>query len=126
MSRLSEELRKRCKVFASQVIRLYISLPKQREEVRVLGKQLLRSGTSVAAHAREAARARSDAEFCSKLDGLLQEADESQLWLELLREDCGITDPAIPPLHKESDELLAIFTTMVAKIRRNGEDNNKR
>ena len=126
MSRLSEELRKRCKVFASQVIRLYITLPKQREEVRVLGKQLLRSGTSVAAHAREAARARSDAEFCSKLDGLLQEADESQLWLELLREDCGITDPAIPTLHKESDELLAIFTTMVAKIRRNGEDNDKR
>ena len=126
MSRLSEELRGRCKVFASRVIRLYIALPKQREEVRVLGKQLLRSGTSVAAHAREASRARSDAEFCSKLDGLLQETDESQLWLELLREDCGITDAAIPTLHKESDELIAIFTTMVANIRRNGGDNNKR
>src|SRR5207245_7374707 len=66
------------------------ALPISREEVRVLGKQLLRSGTSVAAHAREASRARSDSEFCSKLDGLLQEADESQLWLELLQEDCGI------------------------------------
>jgi four helix bundle protein len=49
MSRLSEELRGRCKGFASRVIRLYIALPKQREEVRILGKQLLRSGTSVAA-----------------------------------------------------------------------------
>jgi four helix bundle protein len=68
-----------------------VKLPKEREEVRVLGKQLLRSGTSVAAHAREASRARSDSEFCSKLDRLLQEADESQLWLELLWDDCGIT-----------------------------------
>jgi four helix bundle protein len=58
--------------------------------VRVLGKRLLRSGTSVAAHAREASRARSDVEFCSMLDGLLQEADESQLWIELLRDDCGV------------------------------------
>ncbi len=122
MSRLSEELRGRCKVFASGVIRLYIALPKQREEVRVLGKQLLRSGTSVAAHAREASRARSDAEFCSKLDGLLQEADESQLWLELLREDCGIVDAAVPLLHKEGGELIAIFTTIVAKIQRRGPE----
>lgn len=118
MSRLSEELRDRCKAFASRVLRLYRALPVQREEVRVLGRQLLRSGTSVAAHAREASRARSDAEFCSKLDGLLQEADESQLWLELLREDCGIKDPLIPALHKGSNELLAMFTVMVAKLRR--------
>src|SRR5665213_2427358 len=75
MSRLSEELRERTKQYASAVIRLYVELPKARDEVRVLGKQLLRSGTSVAAHAREASRARSDSEFCSKLDGLLQEAD---------------------------------------------------
>jgi four helix bundle protein len=87
--RLSEELRGRTKEYASAVIRFYVTLPKGREEVRVLGKQLLRSGTSVAGHAREASRARSDSEFCSKLDGLLQEADESQLWLELLRDDCG-------------------------------------
>lgn len=118
MSRLAEELRSRCKAFASGVIHLYIALPKQREEVRVLGKQLLRSGTSVAAHAREASRARSEAEFCSKLDGLLQEADESQLWLELLRDDCGIVDSAIAGLHKESEELLAIFTSIVSQLRR--------
>lgn len=122
MSRLAEELRGRCKAFASEVIRLYIALPKQREEVRVLGKQLLRSGTSVAAHAREASRARSEAEFCSKLDGLLQEADESQLWLELLRDDCGIVDTSIARLHKESDELLAIFTSIVSQLRRRNSE----
>src|SRR5450759_4416611 len=111
--RLSEELRGRTKNYASAVIRLYVQLPKAREEVEVLTHQLLRSGTSVAAHAREASRARSDSEFCSKLDGLLQEADESQLWIELLREDCGITGDLVDRLHQETGELLAIFTTMV-------------
>jgi four helix bundle protein len=118
--RLSEELRLRTKQYASAVIRCYVKLPKDREEVRVLGKQLLRSGTSVAAHAREASRARSDSEFCSKLDGLLQEADESQLWLELLRDDCGIAGEQLSHLLHESDELLAIFTSMVAKLRKHG------
>src|SRR5260221_6683775 len=111
--RLSGELRGRTKNYASGIIRFYVELPKEREEVRVLGKQLLRSGTSVAAHSREASRARSDSEFCSKLDGLLQEADESQLWLELLRDDCGIRGEQIDGLHQETGELLAIFTTMV-------------
>jgi four helix bundle protein len=66
----------------------------------------------------EASRARSDSEFCSKLGGLLQEADESQLWLELLRDDCGIQGGPIDQLLRETDELLAIFTTMVAKLRK--------
>ena len=118
MSRLPDDLMKRTKRFASGVIRYYISLPRQREEVAVLGKQLLRSGTSVAAHAREASRARSDAEFCSKLDGLLQEADESQLWLELLQEDCGITVESGRELLVESDELISIFTTIVSSVRK--------
>jgi len=116
--RLSEELRERTKRYASAVIRLYVSLPRRRREVEVLGHQLLRSGTSVAAHSREASRARSDAEFCSKLDGLLQEADESQLWLELLRDDCGIQGERIDWLLRETDELLAIFTSIVSKLRR--------
>src|SRR5271169_5252435 len=118
--RLSEELRQRTKAYASAVIRLYVQLPKPREEVRVLGHQLLCSGTSVAAHAREASRARSDSEFCSKLDGLLQEADETQLWIELLRDDCDIQGEGINRLHQESGELLAIFTTMVSKLRKAG------
>jgi four helix bundle protein len=118
--RLSEELRRRTKSYASAVIRLYVELPKVRDEVRVLGKQLLRSGTSVAAHAREASRARSDSEFCSKLDGLLQEADESELWLELLRDDCGITGKQLEDLLRETGELMAIFITMVSKLRKAG------
>jgi four helix bundle protein len=105
--RLSEEFRARTKLFAAAVIRMYVKLPKAREEVRVLGKQLLRSGTSVAAQIREASRARSAEEFVSKLGGALQEADESQLWLELLREDCGIAPALTEPLEKESSELMA-------------------
>jgi four helix bundle protein len=118
--RLSEELRDRTKRYASAVIGLYVQLPKQREEVRVLGRQLLRSGTSVAAHAREASRARSDSEFCSKLDGLLQESDESQLWLELLRDDCGVGGNRMDQLLQETNELLGIFTSMVSKLRKAG------
>ncbi len=116
--RLSTDLRARTKAYASAVVRFYAGLPRARKEFEVLGHQLLRSGTSVAAHSREASRARSDAEFCSKLDGLLQEADESELWLELLRDDCGISGERIDWLLKETNELLAMFTTMVAKVRR--------
>ena len=116
--RLPDELRDRTKAYASQVVRLFVRLPRQREEVAVLGKQLLRSGTSVAAHAREASRARSAPEFCSKLDGLLQEADEAQLWIELLSDDCAIADPDLDALHLETNELLAIFTSIVSKVRR--------
>ena len=118
MSRLSEELRQRTRRYASSIIRFYVKLPLGRDEVRTLDKQLLRSGTSVAAHAREASRARSDGEFCSKLDGLLQEADESQLWLELLRDDCNVVGEPMNQLLRETDELLAIFTTMVSKLRK--------
>ena len=77
------------------------------------------------AHAREASRARSTAEFCSKLDGLLQEADESQLWLEFLLEDCGIINKTGDELHREAGELMAIFTTMVSRLRRSENDKNK-
>jgi four helix bundle protein len=115
--RLSEEFRNRTKQFASAIIRLFVKLPKQREEVKVLGKQLLRSGTSVAAHTREASRARSEEEFVSKLGGALQEADESQMWLELLREECGIDPAFTKPLEKEADELMAIMTTMINKTK---------
>lgn len=80
--RLPEEFRLRTKRYASAIVRLYADLPHSRKEVEVLGYQLLRAGTSVAAHVREASRARSDAEFCSKIEGALQEADESELWLE--------------------------------------------
>ena len=69
MGRLPEEFRDRTKRYAARIIRLFVKLPKGKDEVRILGKQLLRSGTSVAAHVREASRARSDDEFVSKLGG---------------------------------------------------------
>jgi four helix bundle protein len=115
--RLPVEFRDRTKKFAAATIRLFVKLLKGREEVRVLGRQLLRSGTSVAAHVREASRARSDEEFVSKLGGALQEADESLLWLELLREECGIDPSLTKPLEAESSELMAIFITMVNRTK---------
>jgi four helix bundle protein len=124
--RLSAEFRDRTKKFASATIRLFIRLPKMREEARVLGKQLLRAGTSVAAHVREALRARSDEEFMSKLGSELQEADESALWLELLREDCGIVPADTLPMEKEADELAAIFITMIKRTKdKNTTENRK-
>jgi four helix bundle protein len=120
--RLTEELRVRSKRYASDIVRFYVTLPHTRKEVEVLAYQLLRSGTSVAAHAREASRARSNPEFCSKLDGLLQKADESQLWLELLSEDCAITGEKIEHLLAETSELIAIFVTIVRKTRLRDDD----
>ena len=92
------------------IIRFYVQY-----EVQVCARQMLRSGTSVAAHAREAARARSEAEFISKLGGALQEADETQLWLELLREECGIDCSLTTPIEQEANELIAIFTTIIRR-----------
>lgn len=112
MDERKEALRRRTKAFASTVVQFYIGLDKNREELRVLGKQLLRSGTSVAANYREASRARSDAEFISKIEQCSQEADESQLWLELLQDDCGIPASLAQPLWQEADELISIFVTM--------------
>ncbi len=112
MEERKKELKRRTKAFASAVVRFYISLDKSREEIRILGKQLLRSGTSVAANYREASRARSDGEFISKIEQCAQEADESQLWLELLRDDCGVPADRVEPIWREADELIAIFVSM--------------
>ena len=112
-----DALRQRTKAFAGSVVRFYVSLPRQREELRVLGKQLLRSGTSVAANFRESSRARSTDEFVAKIELCAQEADESQLWLELIRDDCGIASRLIDPIWREADELIAIFVTMAKRAK---------
>jgi four helix bundle protein len=78
---------------------------------------LLRSGTSVAAHYREACRARSNAEFVSKLEGALQELDESQLWIELLIESKLCDWPAVRELMNEVNELISIFVTIVRRVK---------
>ena len=80
-----QDLKARTKTFALRIIRLYTSLPKS-TEAQVLGKQVLRSGTSVGAHYREANRAKSDADFINNIEGALQELEETGYWLELLVE----------------------------------------
>ena len=120
--RLPVEFRERTKGYASATIRLFVKLPKGRDEIHVLGKQFLRAGTSVAAHVREAWRARSNEEFVSKLGGALREADESQMWLELLREDCGIASADTLPIEKEADELIAVMTAMVNRTKIRAEN----
>jgi len=111
-----QDLKIRTKQFALRIIRLYTSLPKT-TEAQVIGKQVLRSGTSVGAQYREAQRAKSDADFINKVEGSLQELDETGYWLELLK-DSGIC-PAekIDPLLKETDELTAILVTIVKKVK---------
>jgi len=105
-----QQLRERTKMFAKTIVRFCRSLPCE-WDVREMGKQLLRSGTSVAANYRACGRARSDKEFCSKLGVVVEEADESQLWLELLPEaDPTIDDEIHGHLLKEAGELTAIFT----------------
>jgi len=113
-------LRQRTKAFAGSVVRFFIGLDKRREELRILGKQLIRSATSVAANYREASRARSDDEFTAKIELCCQETDETQLWLELLRDDCDIPNAKIDPIWNESDELISIFVTMSKNTKQKG------
>lgn len=113
---MKNDLKNRTKHFALQVIGLYAALPKT-VEAQILGKQVLRSGTSVGAHYREANRSRSDAEFISKIEVALQELDETTYWLELLTESGITNDSRIEQTHKEADELIAIFTTCVKNVK---------
>lgn len=115
MAKLPQEFRDRTKSFAAQAIRLFVKLPIAREEVLVLARQMIRSGTSVEAQVREANRARSNAEFESKLGGACQEADETHLWLELLREECRIEPSMTSSLEQEAAELIAIMTSMIMR-----------
>ncbi|MCI0396696.1 MAG: four helix bundle protein [Chloroflexi bacterium] len=112
------DLRERTKAFALWVIRLYTVLPKT-TEAQVLGKQLLRSGTSVGANYREAYRARSDAEFIAKLGDALRELDETAYWFELLIESGILPAEKLSPLQDETNQLTAIFTTIVKKKKGN-------
>jgi four helix bundle protein len=114
-----QNLSLRTKEFALRVIRLYCALPKT-TEAQVLGKQVLRSETSVGAHYREAIRARSVAEFISKIEGGLQELEATSYWLELLAEAGIVPQTRLAELHQEADELTAILVSSVktAKHRR--------
>jgi four helix bundle protein len=113
-----ERLRDRTKQFAFRIIRLFKSLPRSTEAL-VIGKQLLRSGTSVAANYRAVNRARSRAEFVAKIGVVLEEADEAVFWLEALGE-AGVVKPTLlEPLLKEANELVAIFAASQRTARSN-------
>ena len=103
-----EEMKKRTKDFAKRVINMCRQLPETREG-RLIGNQIFRAGTSVGANYRAACRARSKAEFIAKLGIVLEEADESIYWLEILSETQIVKANLLEPLMKEADELVGIF-----------------
>jgi four helix bundle protein len=110
----------RTKKFALSTIMFFEGLPKD-ETSKVLGRQLLRSGTSVGANYRAANRAKSKADFISKMGTVLEEADESAYWIELLR-DAGKVDPGkSAPLYREAEELVAIAVSSINTARRNSQ-----
>src|SRR5580765_4661153 len=109
MSSRPEELRDRTKAFALRIIRLFRSL-RYRTDTQVLGKQLLRCGTSVAANYRAVCRARSKAEFIARIGIVEEEADESVLWIELLTESGIVKQEMTQDLLREAKELSAILT----------------
>lgn len=104
----AEELKGRTKQFAIRVVRLFRALPKA-DDARIIGKQLLRSATSVAANYRAVCRARSKAEFVAKIGVVVEEIDETLFWLELLVETGIVPKKRMAALLAEANELLAIF-----------------
>lgn len=105
-----EDLKKRTKALALRVLKLVGALPKNTAG-RTIGGQLARAGTSVAANYRAACRARSKAEFISRLGVVEEEADESAFWLEMIIEGGLMKKDLVEPLWKEADELVAIMTS---------------
>ena len=112
-----EELRARTKKFALRILRLFRSLPRS-PDAQILGKQLLRSGTSVGANYRAAGRARSKAEFAAKIGIVVEKADESVFWLELLRDGSVVSAESLRELIQEANELAAIFAAAHRTARR--------
>jgi len=110
------DIGERTKAFALRIIRLYVSLPKT-TEAQVIGKQVLRSGTSVCAHVREGKRSRSDAELISKIEGGLQELEETVYWLELLVGADIVKYDRMKELLEECDELIAIMVTSAKNLK---------
>ncbi len=120
MSKLefATQMQARTKKFAIEIIRFFTKLPKT-VEARVLGRQLLRAGTSVAANYRAACRSKSEADFIHKVGTVVEETDESLLWLELLQDTGICPDAAVAPLRWEADELVRIFQTSLNTAKRN-------
>jgi four helix bundle protein len=113
-----EVLKDRTKQFAIRIVRVFKALPKT-DEARILGKQLLRSGTSVGANYRAVCRARSTAEFIAKIGVVVEEADETVFWLELLIETEIVPAAKLVPLLQEANEILAIVAASQATAKKN-------
>ena len=109
---MNRDLKIRTKDYALSIIGLFAQLPK-RTETQVMGRQLLRSGTSVGAQYREASRGKSNADFISKIEGSLQELEESEYWLELLSESGFVPEEKLANIRKETGELKGIFVSIV-------------
>ena len=120
MSRVerARELQDRTKNFALRIIGAFSRLPKT-EEARVIGRQFLRSGTSVAANYRAACRSRSAADFISKISIVAEESDETLFWLELAVEANLVSARAVQSLVTECEELLKIFSASLAIAKAN-------
>src|SRR6266487_4674091 len=112
MSDKPQDLKPRTKAFALRVIRMYSTLPKNNTVAQVLGKQVLRSGTSVGANYREASRGRSKAEFISKIGDCLKEIEETEYWLELIVDSGCASAAKMANLLDETRQLIAVFTTI--------------
>src|SRR5208283_4391857 len=112
MSDRPQDLKPRTTAFALRIIRMYSALPRSNAVAQVLGRQVLRSGTAVGANYREASRARSKAEFISKIGDCLKEIEETQYWLELLVHSQCVTAAKMADLLDETRQLIAIFTTI--------------
>ena len=115
----NDEFRDRTKKFALRIIKLYQSLPKS-EEAKIIGKQLLRSGTSIGANYRSATKGRSEKEFISKLSISNEEADETCYWIELLIESKIVEQARLKELYNESVEISKILAvsrkTLLSKV----------
>lgn len=114
--RKQNDLIDRTKKFALRVIKLYSALPKDTVS-QTLGKQLLRSGTSVGANYREGHRGRSKAEFIAKLGDSLRELEETAYWLELLVESDVFPESRLAEIMDETNQLTAIFVTIIKKTK---------
>lgn len=114
----SIQLKNRTKIFALQVIQ-FVQTCSKTDTNNILTRQVLRSATSIGANYRAACRARSKKDFISKIKIVEEEADETIYWLELLREQSNIDLSTIQQLHREANELTAIFTTMGKTARSN-------
>ena len=111
------EILRRTKAFARRIIKLYCALPKS-TEAQVIGKQVLRSGTSVGAHVREGKRSRSDAEMVSKSESALQELEETLYWLELLVDSGIVKAERLTALIAEADEIIAMLVVSVKTLKK--------